>query len=129
MSTIVLSAGGTGGHLFPAQALAGELQRRGRRIVVITDRRGRHHESVFPGARIEQVPSATFAGSLLSRAFAPLRIVSGIIVSLFKLRQIKPSAVVGFGGYPSLPVLTAALIEGLPTAIHEQNAVLGRVNR
>jgi UDP-N-acetylglucosamine--N-acetylmuramyl-(pentapeptide) pyrophosphoryl-undecaprenol N-acetylglucosamine transferase len=129
MMTIVLSAGGTGGHLFPAQALAGELQRRGRRIVVMTDRRGRHYESVFPGARIEQVPSATFVGSLLSRALAPLRIVAGIFVSFFKLRRIKPSVVVGFGGYPSFPVLAAALIDGVPTAIHEQNAVLGRVNR
>jgi len=129
MSTIVLSAGGTGGHLFPAQALAGELLRRGRRIVVMTDSRGRNYQSVFPGASIEQVPSATFVGSLLSRAVAPLRIVAGILVSFFKLRRIKPSAVVGFGGYPSLPVLAAALMDGVPTAIHEQNAVLGRVNR
>ena len=129
MSTIVLSAGGTGGHLFPAQALAGELLRRGRQIVVMTDQRGRHYDSVFPGALIEQVPSATFVGSLLSRALAPLRIVAGILVSFFKLRRIRPSAVVGFGGYPSLPVLVAALMDGTPTAIHEQNAVLGRVNR
>jgi UDP-N-acetylglucosamine--N-acetylmuramyl-(pentapeptide) pyrophosphoryl-undecaprenol N-acetylglucosamine transferase len=129
MSTIVLSAGGTGGHLFPAQALAGELLRRGRQIVVMTDQRGRYYDSVFPGALIEQVPSATFVGSLLSRALAPLRIVAGILVSFFKLRRIRPSAVVGFGGYPSLPVLVAALMDGTPTAIHEQNAVLGRVNR
>lgn len=129
MSTIVLSAGGTGGHLFPAQALAGELLRRGRRIVVMTDSRGRNYQSVFPGADIEQVPSATFVGSLASRALAPVRIVAGILVSFFKLRRIRPSAVVGFGGYPSLPVLAAALMDGVPTAIHEQNAVLGRVNR
>jgi UDP-N-acetylglucosamine--N-acetylmuramyl-(pentapeptide) pyrophosphoryl-undecaprenol N-acetylglucosamine transferase len=129
MSTIVLSAGGTGGHLFPAQALAGELLRRGRRIVVMTDSRGRNYQSAFPGASIELVPSATFVGSLLSRAVAPLRIAAGILVSFFKLRRIKPSAVVGFGGYPSLPVLAAALMDGVPTAIHEQNAVLGRVNR
>ena len=129
MSTIVLSAGGTGGHLFPAQALAGELSRRGRRIVVMTDSRGRNYESVFPGASIEQVPSATFVGSLFSRALAPLRIVAGILVSFFKLRRIRPSAVVGFGGYPSLPVLAAALMGSVPTVIHEQNAVLGRVNR
>jgi UDP-N-acetylglucosamine--N-acetylmuramyl-(pentapeptide) pyrophosphoryl-undecaprenol N-acetylglucosamine transferase len=129
MSTIVLSAGGTGGHLFPAQALAGELLRRGRRIVVMTDSRGRNYQSVFPGASIEQVPSATFVGSLLSRTLAPVRILAGIVVSFFKLRRIKPSAVVGFGGYPSLPVLAAALMDGVPTAIHEQNAVLGRVNR
>src|SRR5204863_1587283 len=115
MSTIVLSAGGTGGHLFPAQAVAGELLRRGRKIVVMTDRRGRHYDSVFPGARIEQVPSATFVGSLLSRLLAPLRIAAGILVSFFKLRRIKPSAVIGFGGYPSLPVLAAALMDGVPT--------------
>ncbi|HLY05913.1 MAG TPA: undecaprenyldiphospho-muramoylpentapeptide beta-N-acetylglucosaminyltransferase [Rhizomicrobium sp.] len=129
MSTIVLSAGGTGGHLFPAQALAGELLRRGRKIVVMTDSRGRNFQSAFPGAHIEQVPSATFVGSLAARALAPLRIVAGILVSFFKLRRIRPSAVVGFGGYPSLPVLAAALLDGVPTAIHEQNAVLGRVNR
>jgi UDP-N-acetylglucosamine--N-acetylmuramyl-(pentapeptide) pyrophosphoryl-undecaprenol N-acetylglucosamine transferase len=129
MSAIVLSAGGTGGHLFPAQALAGELLSRGLPVVVMTDRRGRHYESAFPGAKIEQVPSATFVGSILSRVLAPLRIVAGIAVSFFKLRRIKPSAVVGFGGYPSLPVLAAALMDGVPTAIHEQNAVLGRVNR
>lgn len=129
MSTIVLSTGGTGGHLFPAQALAGELLRRGRRIVVMTDARGRSYHSDFPGASIEQVPSATFVGSVFARALAPLRIVAGIMVSFFKLRRIRPSAVVGFGGYPSLPVLAAALMGGLPTAIHEQNAVLGRVNR
>ncbi|MGH6877594.1 MAG: glycosyltransferase, partial [Rhizomicrobium sp.] len=80
MTTIVLSAGGTGGHLFPAQALAGELARRGRRIVVMTDRRGRNYDSAFPGAAIEQVPSATFAGSLAARLFAPLKILAGILV-------------------------------------------------
>jgi len=129
MSAIVLSAGGTGGHLFPAQALAGELLRRGRPVVVMTDWRGGHYESAFPGAKIEQIPSATFVGSIVSRVLAPLRIVAGIAASFFKLRRIKPSAVVGFGGYPSLPVLVAALMGGVPTAIHEQNAVLGRVNR
>jgi len=127
--TIVLSAGGTGGHLFPAQALAGELARRGRRIVVMTDRRGTNYQSAFPGAAIEQVPSATFAGSLLLRLLASLRIVSGIAVCLGKLWRIKPAAIIGFGGYPSLPVMAAACLGGYPTAIHEQNAVLGRVNR
>ncbi|HEY6578121.1 MAG TPA: undecaprenyldiphospho-muramoylpentapeptide beta-N-acetylglucosaminyltransferase [Rhizomicrobium sp.] len=127
--TVVLSAGGTGGHLFPAQALAGELTRRGRRIVVMTDRRGRNYDSVFPGAAIEQVPSATFAGSPTARLSAPPKILAGILVSLGKLRRIGPAAVVGFGGYPSLPVMIAAWFGGYPTAIHEQNAVMGRVNR
>src|SRR5207253_9622308 len=86
MSTIVLSAGGTGGHLFPAQALAGELLRRGRQIVVMTDSRGRHYETVFPGANIEQVPSAAFVGSLFSRAMAPFRVLPRISGSFFKPR-------------------------------------------
>jgi UDP-N-acetylglucosamine--N-acetylmuramyl-(pentapeptide) pyrophosphoryl-undecaprenol N-acetylglucosamine transferase len=129
MTTIVLSAGGTGGHLFPAQALAGELARRGRRIVVMTDRRGTNYQAAFPGAAIEQVPSATFAGSLPSRLLASLRIISGIAVCLGKLWRLKPAAIIGFGGYPSLPVMAAAWLAGYPTAIHEQNAVLGRVNR
>jgi UDP-N-acetylglucosamine--N-acetylmuramyl-(pentapeptide) pyrophosphoryl-undecaprenol N-acetylglucosamine transferase len=129
MTTIVLSAGGTGGHLFPAQALAGELARRGRRVVVMTDRRGRNYESMFPAAALEQVPSASFAGSLGAKLAAPLRILAGIFVGFVKLARLRPSAVVGFGGYPSLPVMTAARIGGYPTMIHEQNAVLGRVNR
>ncbi|HTT84036.1 MAG TPA: undecaprenyldiphospho-muramoylpentapeptide beta-N-acetylglucosaminyltransferase [Rhizomicrobium sp.] len=129
MTTIVLSAGGTGGHLFPAQALAGELARRGRRVVVMTDRRGRNYESAFPDAAIEQVPAGSFAGAMLVRLFAPLKILAGVLVSFAKLRRLRPAAVIGFGGYPSLPVMTAARLGGYPTAIHEQNAVLGRVNR
>ena len=130
MTTIVLSAGGTGGHLFPAQALAAELLRRGRRIVVMTDARGKNYGSNFPGAEIEAVPSATFAGrSFLSLAFAPFEIIAGILVGFGKLVRLSPAAVVGFGGYPSLPVIIAAWLGGYPSAIHEQNAILGRVNR
>jgi UDP-N-acetylglucosamine--N-acetylmuramyl-(pentapeptide) pyrophosphoryl-undecaprenol N-acetylglucosamine transferase len=130
MTTIVLSAGGTGGHLFPAQALAAELMRRGRRIVVMTDARGRNYQSAFPGASIEAVPSATFADrSFIARALAPFEILWGVVVGLGKLHRLKPAAVIGFGGYPSLPVMIAAWLGGYPTAVHEQNAVLGRVNR
>ena len=130
MSTIVLSAGGTGGHLFPAQALAAELSRRGRSIVVMTDSRGKNYGAAFPGAAIETVPSASFADrSPISLALAPFQILGGIAAALAKLLHLKPAAVVGFGGYPSLPVMIAARIGGFPTAIHEQNAVLGRVNR
>ncbi len=130
MSTIVLSAGGTGGHLFPAQALAAELSRRGRRIVVMTDARGKNYGASFPGAAIETVPSASFADrSPLSLALAPFQILGGVLAALAKLARLKPAAVIGFGGYPSLPVMIAARLGGFPTAIHEQNAVLGRVNR
>ncbi|MGD0192998.1 MAG: undecaprenyldiphospho-muramoylpentapeptide beta-N-acetylglucosaminyltransferase [Rhizomicrobium sp.] len=130
MTTIVLSAGGTGGHLFPAQALALELVRRGRRIVVMTDSRGKNYQSAFPGASIEAVPSASFASSsFAARVIAPFEILRGIIVGWTKLRRLKPAAVVGFGGYPSLPVMVAAWLAGCPSAVHEQNAILGRVNR
>jgi UDP-N-acetylglucosamine--N-acetylmuramyl-(pentapeptide) pyrophosphoryl-undecaprenol N-acetylglucosamine transferase len=130
VSTIVLSAGGTGGHLFPAQALAAELTRRGRKIVVMTDARGAAYDMQFPGAAIEIVPSATFADrSKLRLIAAPFEIVAGIVVALRKLMRIKPRAVVGFGGYPSVPVMLAAIIARFPTAILAPDAVLGRANR
>ena len=124
MSVIVLSAGGTGGHLFPAQALAQELVTRGRSIVVMTDTRFGNYATAFPGAHIETVSS-----SPLSSLAAPFRIFAGVIQALGKLLRLKPDAVVGFGGYPSVPVMLAANLARLPTAIIEQNAVVGRANR
>ena len=121
---IVLSAGGTGGHLFPAQALAGELTRRGHGIVVMTDARFANYATSFPGSRIETVPSAP-----LNSLLAPFKIAAGILLALAKLLRLKPAAVIGFGGYPSVPVMLAAVIARLPTAIIEQNAVVGRANR
>ena len=128
--TFVLAAGGTGGHLFPAQALAGELMRRGRRVVVMTDGRGRNLGKSFPGAEIATVPAASFAGrSPLGRLVALGVIGFGVAAALLKLKNLRPRAVVGFGGYPSLPVMIAASFARVPAALVEQNAVLGRVNR
>jgi UDP-N-acetylglucosamine--N-acetylmuramyl-(pentapeptide) pyrophosphoryl-undecaprenol N-acetylglucosamine transferase len=124
MSTIVLSAGGTGGHLFPAQALAGELSKRGRTIVVMTDNRFANYATHFPGAVIETVPSSPFNG-----ISAPFKIAAGILLAFAKLVRLRPAAVIGFGGYPSVPVMLAAWMAGRPTAILEQNAVVGRANR
>src|SRR6202012_488801 len=124
MSVIVLSAGGTGGHLFPAQALAGELARRGRDIVVMTDARFANYATQFPGARIQTVPSSPF-----NAVTAPIKIAAGFVVALAKLLKLRPAAVIGFGGYPSVPVMLAANFAGLPTGIIEQNAVVGRANR
>jgi UDP-N-acetylglucosamine--N-acetylmuramyl-(pentapeptide) pyrophosphoryl-undecaprenol N-acetylglucosamine transferase len=124
MSVIVLSAGGTGGHLFPAQALAGVLARRGRAIVVMTDSRFANYATAFPGAQIQTVPS-----SPLNAVTAPFKIMAGIAIAFAKLLKLKPAAVVGFGGYPSVPVMLAANLARLPTAIIEQNAVVGRANR
>ena len=128
--TFVLAAGGTGGHLFPAQALAGELMRRGRRVVVMTDGRGQNLGKSFPGAEIATVPSASFAGrSPVGRVLALGMIGLGVAAALLKLANLRPRAVVGFGGYPSLPVMLAASFARVPAALVEQNAVLGRVNR
>jgi UDP-N-acetylglucosamine--N-acetylmuramyl-(pentapeptide) pyrophosphoryl-undecaprenol N-acetylglucosamine transferase len=123
-NVIVLSAGGTGGHLFPAQALAGELARRGRHIVVMTDARFVQYATSFPGAQIETVPSSPF-----NSLAAPFAILAGMTAAFFKLSRLRPQAVVGFGGYPSVPVMLAAWLARLPTAIIEQNAVVGRANR
>lgn len=121
---IVLSAGGTGGHLFPAQALANELVKRGRKIVVMTDARFANYATQFPGAAIATVPSSPF-----NAITAPFKIAAGILVALVKLMKLRPAAVIGFGGYPSVPVMLAATSLRLPTAIIEQNAVVGRANR
>jgi UDP-N-acetylglucosamine--N-acetylmuramyl-(pentapeptide) pyrophosphoryl-undecaprenol N-acetylglucosamine transferase len=130
MTTIVLSAGGTGGHLFPAQALADELLRRGKKIVVMTDARGRAYADAFPGARIEIVPSAAFSDrSVLGLISAPFEIAAGIVLSFAKLLRIRPKAVIGFGGYPSVPVMLAASLARFPTAVLAPDAVLGRANR
>jgi UDP-N-acetylglucosamine--N-acetylmuramyl-(pentapeptide) pyrophosphoryl-undecaprenol N-acetylglucosamine transferase len=127
---VVIAAGGTGGHLFPAEALAHELKRRGRSIVLITDERGRAFAQSFPADEVIGVKAATFAGfNPLGRLIALLKILSGIGAAQRALKRLKPAAVVGFGGYPSLPAMAAAIIGGVPSCIHEQNAVLGRVNR
>ena len=126
----VLAAGGTGGHLFPAQALAGELMARGHAVVVMTDKRGTGYGDVFPGADIVIVPSAAFSDrSVFGLIAAPFEIIAGIVVSFAKLKSINPAAVVGFGGYPSVPVMLAACFAGLPTAILSPDALLGRANR
>jgi UDP-N-acetylglucosamine--N-acetylmuramyl-(pentapeptide) pyrophosphoryl-undecaprenol N-acetylglucosamine transferase len=127
---VVIAAGGTGGHIFPAQSLAQELARRGRKVVLMTDDRGHNYAQTFPQAEIVTVPSATFAGrGLVGKGLAVARLGRGAIAAYFALGRLKPSVVVGFGGYPALPTMFAAARRGLPSIIHEQNAVLGRVNR
>jgi UDP-N-acetylglucosamine--N-acetylmuramyl-(pentapeptide) pyrophosphoryl-undecaprenol N-acetylglucosamine transferase len=128
--TIVLAAGGTGGHLFPAQALAEELTRRGYAIHLMTDERVRDYGRAFPASDVHVVHSATITparplrlpGQVLT-LFAGYRLARGI------LSKLKPLAVVGFGGYPSFPPILAAARLGIPCCIHDQNAVMGRANR
>ncbi len=127
---VMIAAGGTGGHLFPGQALAQELKRRGHSIVLITDERVQHFDRLFPGADIFSVPAATIKGPGLANIFASLgKIINGTSQSLAVMARAKPSVVVGFGGYPTMPPMLAAILRRVPTIVHEQNAVLGRVNK
>ena len=128
---LVIAAGGTGGHMFPAQALAEVMLRKGWRVKLTTDARGARYTGGFPhSTEIEQVSSATFArGGKLAKLSVPFRILGGVLSAMLKLRRDRPEVVVGFGGYPTIPAMGAAWLLGLPRMIHEQNGVLGRVNR
>ncbi|MFN0217971.1 MAG: undecaprenyldiphospho-muramoylpentapeptide beta-N-acetylglucosaminyltransferase [Hyphomicrobium sp.] len=128
--SVMLAAGGTGGHLFPAFALAEELQRRGAAVDLITDMRGDRYGADFPARNIYQVPSATLASRAVGDiAKTSIALARGTKAAHRVLGEVKPNAVIGFGGYPTFPPLVAARLRGIPTAIHEQNAVLGRANR
>jgi UDP-N-acetylglucosamine--N-acetylmuramyl-(pentapeptide) pyrophosphoryl-undecaprenol N-acetylglucosamine transferase len=127
---ILLAAGGTGGHLFPAEALGVELIRRGLRVRLATDSRASRYSGLFSKDTIDLVPSATVRSRApWSLAYTGLMLAAGTAVSLSLMRRLKPAAVVGFGGYPTLPPLIAARLFGVPGIIHEANAVLGRANR
>jgi UDP-N-acetylglucosamine--N-acetylmuramyl-(pentapeptide) pyrophosphoryl-undecaprenol N-acetylglucosamine transferase len=126
----MLAAGGSGGHLFPALALAEELARRGIAVDLMTDTRGDRYGTGFPARQIYQVPAATMSGANpIAAAKTIITLARGVRAARRILSDVKPSAVIGFGGYPSFPPIVAASLAGLPTALHEQNAVLGRANR
>ena len=127
---ILLAAGGTGGHLFPAEALGVELIKRGLRVRLATDARALRYSGLFSKDMIDVVPSETVRGrSPWSLATTGIKLVAGTAVALNLIRRLKPAAVVGFGGYPTLPPLMAARLLGVPGVIHDANAVLGRANR
>ncbi len=129
-TTIVLTAGGTGGHVFPAEALAQELRRRGHDLVLITDRRGQAYRGALGELRTFRIRAGAIAGRGVARKIqGALELVVGLFQARALLREIRPAAVVGFGGYAALPAVFAATRLGIPTVIHEQNAVLGRANR
>ncbi|MFO6463924.1 UDP-N-acetylglucosamine--N-acetylmuramyl-(pentapeptide) pyrophosphoryl-undecaprenol N-acetylglucosamine transferase [Jannaschia sp. KMU-145] len=127
---VVIAAGGTGGHMFPAQALAEEMLTRGWRVKLSTDDRGARYAGGFPDeVEIEIVPSATpQRGGLGAKLGVPFKLTSGVMRALSGFRRDRPAVVAGFGGYPSIPALAAATMMKLPRMIHEQNGVPGRVN-
>src|SRR3954471_7467379 len=127
---ILLAAGGTGGHLFPAEALGVALINRGLRVRLVTDERALKYSGLFSRDMIDVVPSETLRSrNPLSLARTGLVLAAGTAMAVGLMQRLKPAAVIGFGGYPTLPPLFAARLFGIPTIIHDSNAVMGRANR
>jgi UDP-N-acetylglucosamine--N-acetylmuramyl-(pentapeptide) pyrophosphoryl-undecaprenol N-acetylglucosamine transferase len=125
---VLLAAGGTGGHLFPAEALAVALERRGVVVDLATDHRAAHYK--FPARDVHLIPSATVRGrNPIALARTGITLALGIANAWSLIGRIKPRVVVGFGGYPTVPPLLAASLRGVPSILHEQNGVMGRANR
>ncbi len=124
---VVIAAGGTGGHMFPALALAAELEQRGQTAIIACDRRGARY--LPAGVRARTIRAASPSGSMAERLRGAAELAAGFAQSLVLLRRQRPLAVAAFGGYASVPIGLAAQALGIPTLIHEQNAVLGRANR
>ena len=125
----VLAAGGTGGHMTPAHGLAEELMRRGHRVALVTDERGARIPGLFDGVQVHVLPAGRLGGGPVGWLRAGRAILTGRAMASRLYETFRPSAAIGFGGYPALPALLAAQRDRIPTLIHEQNAVLGRVNR
>jgi UDP-N-acetylglucosamine--N-acetylmuramyl-(pentapeptide) pyrophosphoryl-undecaprenol N-acetylglucosamine transferase len=126
---IVLATGGTGGHVFPARALAGALSARGWRLAIVTDRRGASFAVGGSDVETHRINAASPGRGAGGKIRGLMQIGAGLFQARALLRRLEPAAVVGFGGYASVPTMLAATYAGLPTLIHEQNAVLGRANR
>ncbi|MEP9366159.1 undecaprenyldiphospho-muramoylpentapeptide beta-N-acetylglucosaminyltransferase [Xanthobacter sp. VNH20] len=127
---ILLAAGGTGGHLFPAEALAHVLQRRGYDVDLVTDSRAARYAGHFPARQVHVLPADTVRSrSPVAMAKTLFTLLRGLLSGLALMRRLKPAVVVGFGGYPTLPPVLSATFSGVPSLIHEANGVLGRANR
>jgi UDP-N-acetylglucosamine--N-acetylmuramyl-(pentapeptide) pyrophosphoryl-undecaprenol N-acetylglucosamine transferase len=128
--TVLIAAGGTGGHLFPAEALAHELRARGVAVHLATDHRASTYGHDFPADGVHIISSATFGRrDAVSMVRSGLALVRGMVQSFGLVTRLRPAVAVGFGGYPTIPPLMAALARRVPTVVHEANAVAGRANR
>ena len=125
----VLAAGGTGGHMVPAHALAAELRSRGHGVLLISDERGARFPGLFAKVPVHILPAGRLGGGPIAWLKAVRSVLVGRAQAKRMYRASRPDAVIGFGGYPAFPALLAASSLGIPTLLHEQNAVLGRVNR
>jgi UDP-N-acetylglucosamine--N-acetylmuramyl-(pentapeptide) pyrophosphoryl-undecaprenol N-acetylglucosamine transferase len=125
----VLAAGGTGGHMIPAHALAEELRGRGHGVLLITDERGRRFPGIFEQVPVHVLPAGRLGGGPIGWLKAVGAVARGRAEAKRLYREHRPDAVIGFGGYPAFPALLAASALRIPTILHEQNAVMGRVNR
>jgi UDP-N-acetylglucosamine--N-acetylmuramyl-(pentapeptide) pyrophosphoryl-undecaprenol N-acetylglucosamine transferase len=126
---VVLAAGGTGGHMFPAEALASALLDRGCRVALITDRRGQAFTERLPGVALHRIPAGRLGQGLVQKALGLAEMLLGTIAAGTLLRKLRPAVAVGFGGYPSVPTMLGATRQHIATLLHEQNALLGRANR
>jgi UDP-N-acetylglucosamine--N-acetylmuramyl-(pentapeptide) pyrophosphoryl-undecaprenol N-acetylglucosamine transferase len=127
---VLVAAGGTGGHLFPAQALSHALTARGARVRLATDERALKYGGDFPAEEIHEIASATpTAGGAPAKAFAAVTLMRGVVQAYGLFGRIRPRVVVSFGGYPTVPPALAASLRKIPLILHEQNAVMGRANR
>ena len=127
-STIIIAAGGTGGHLYPAEALAQELLSRGHKIIIVTDKRGSAFQKLGDKVEIKTVTAATFKAGIFAKLKALFLIEIGVLQALRLIIKYKPNIMVGFGGYPSFPTMAAGQLLGIKNILHEQNAVLGKAN-
>jgi UDP-N-acetylglucosamine--N-acetylmuramyl-(pentapeptide) pyrophosphoryl-undecaprenol N-acetylglucosamine transferase len=127
---VLVAAGGTGGHLFPAEATSAALRARGVEVELVTDTRAARYGGSFPARAVHEIAAATPSGkSMVASARAAFVLGAGTFQAWRLLRHVRPALVLGFGGYPTVPPVLAASLDGVPTILHEANAVMGRANR
>lgn len=129
-NNVILAAGGTGGHMFPASAIARNMQNEGYNVHLLTDKRGMAYVTRLTAMDVHEIPAATvYTGGLISFPLKLMTLVFTFCVSLVLILRLQPKVIIGFGGYPSFGPVMAGLLLRRQVLVHEQNAVLGRVNR